>query len=248
METRTELARMTETVGTHHIDESATAVEMWQDWARGVCDAFPGTNRDLGVWAHYADGKTYSEIELATRVGRRDITRIIEKVEALSAPAPCPNPWRKSGRVAPRAEGLGDMAAHADPRVTARLLSLAVSAADPETLARLVAGDTTLNSMTGGAIVAEAVKRAVGEVRYSRIRMRRNETLKSPMGTGKDLDVLLPKEFGGELVGRPHAGGIDLQAKVTTPGKDGADPTVAVKTLTVPWWKIDHAEKANEEA
>lgn len=248
LETRTELARMIETVGTHHLDEAATAVGLWQDWARGVLRAHAfTTERHRKAWGFYALGWTYSEIALACGIDRRGVTQTIADVEADAPAPPCPNPWRKSGRESQRQRGIDQVAAQADPRVTARLLQLAVSAADPETLARLVATDATLNSMTGGAGMAEAVKRAVGEVRYSRIRLKRTETFRSPR-SGKDLDVLLPAEFGGELVGRPHAGGIDLQAKVTTvQGKGGEPDTVAAKVFTLPWWKIDHAERVTEE-
>lgn len=217
------------------------AIDAWLSWASDVLHTHAFAKGQRKVWELYAEGKTYSEIETATRTGRRDISRIVADVEAKSPAPPCPNPWRKSGRAAPRAEGLIDVAARTDPRITARLLSLAVSVADSEALARLMASDEQLNNLTGGASVAEAVKRAVGEVRYARILLKRGETLRGPKNN-KDLSVLLASEFGGELVGRPHAGGIDLQAKVTT------GDVVVNKVLTVPWWKIDHAEKVSEDA
>lgn len=228
--------------GSHaELSEAAGAVGLWQAWARDVLRAHAFRNdRQRKVWGFYAIGWTLAEIETATKLERRRVTEAIEAVESTAPPSPCPNPWRKVGRET-RSATVDNSTSLVDPRVTARLLSLAVEAAEPETLARLVASDETLNKLTGGASVAELVKRAVGEVRYVRIRLKKNETLRSPRND-KDLDVLLPVAFGGELVGRPHAGGIDLTAKVTMPGAE----VVTSKVITVPWWKIDHAEKAGE--
>lgn len=83
--------------------EQQAAAGAWLAWARDVMDTheFGGT-RQRSVWRLYSEGATLTEIQRKLRVSRRAITRAIERVERTAPPAPCENPWRKSGRTEPK--------------------------------------------------------------------------------------------------------------------------------------------------
>jgi hypothetical protein len=203
-----------------NVDSSSAAVAQHREWALSVLGAHAFSGAGRRAWTMYADGKSFSEIEAATGMGRRDISRLVAEVR-LQHGGP-ENPWKKSGR-------RDSYDTHADPLVTARLLELALACADYNALTVAVEGDGKLRELTGGMDMSEQLRKAAPLVMYKQIELRRGQTVQLLGHTGPGGQA--PKDKLPNVEGRPHVGGID----VTYPTKDGD------AIITVPWGIINQA-------
>lgn len=205
------------------MEESAAASDAWTEWATGVLTTHAFSSpRQRDIWRLYTAGT--SKRDIAKRFGIADVSvyMAITRVKNTAPPPPVRHPRER-----------GSTLAKSPTAALTKLCALAVRCADREQLRELVADDPELWRLLPQEVrmaTPNGEKKAPSPVvRYERINIR--GTVKIP-GYVEKAALL-------DIEGRPHAGGIDVRITVEQFPLAKTD-----SVMTVPWWKIEQANRA----
>jgi hypothetical protein len=222
------------------VDELAI-VDEWLIWARTVERTHQfHSARAHKVWRLYASGTPFSEIVKRARCHRFQVVREITRIEAAAPPAPTENPWRKSGRSMP-VSGVPERVRGVAPGFAARIAEVALRCADMDRVREMLHNEPEiLRILPQGDSMSEKPQptKIPGALHYSTIKLRDTIKVTRPRIGAVMRDSLV------DVMGRPHAGGIDVALETRASESDGGADTTTI--ITVPWWKIMQADRVVE--
>ncbi len=210
------------------LDETGLdAADAWTAWARDVLRTHAFASREQReIWKLYADGLSVADISERLGKAARGIKWHVAQVKGVVGLPPVENPWKKRREHRVREQHRAPVR----PGLLARFAKLALRCCDVGLLLELAHDDPELLQLLpkGDDMAEEKKKSAPGAVTYTRIKFRGGQALQVP-GVSVHKDILT------KVSGRPHAGGIDVTFAI---------PDGGAKIVTVPWWRIDFAERA----